>query len=452
MKIYHTNDLHSHFEQMARVAAYLRVHRQPEDLVLDCGDLCDVRSITVQGSGGLAGIHLAQAIGMDAMAVGNNEIDMEHDALANCSAQFPMLSVNLRDNSGRRVGQIQDGILLQRGGIRFLLLGASPFYAPDGTPHAYNVFYQMGNLMTIDPYPLLQNALDHFAGQYDFCILLSHSGWEIEQQILEKFPEIGLCLGGHCHRALSAPRYQQTGKYGKNLGVVELAKKDGKISIVRQELVCMEDIAQDEAFLAQLAQEEAVAERMMRKPLYDAPELEWSLTEESPLANFIADALFSCYPCELAFTNAGIVEGALPTSISKAALLLCSPSKLNPTRCRITGRQLRLAAMRSLDADYVQQEHPGPGARWSALGTLAFSHNVTLRKSPFAMWINAEPLEDAREYECVTHDALQRGTGYPELAVHDAVFYGGFIRDLLLRTLNRPDLHESAHKRRFQDK
>ena len=84
--------------------------------------------------------------------------------------------------------------------------------------------------------------------------------------------------------------------------------------------------------------------------------------------------------------------------------------------------------------------------RWTVLGTLGFSHNVRIRKEPFAMYIDGKPLEEERIYMCVAHDALQRGTGYPELAVPDAdaEFFYGFIRDLLERTLQKKKIRELA--------
>ena len=39
LTIYQTNDLHSNFENIARIAAYIKDHRKKEDLFLDCGDL-----------------------------------------------------------------------------------------------------------------------------------------------------------------------------------------------------------------------------------------------------------------------------------------------------------------------------------------------------------------------------------------------------------------------------
>ncbi len=41
LTIYHTNDLHSHFDKLAQISEYIRKNRKPGDLYLDSGDLCD---------------------------------------------------------------------------------------------------------------------------------------------------------------------------------------------------------------------------------------------------------------------------------------------------------------------------------------------------------------------------------------------------------------------------
>ena len=84
LTIYQTNDLHSNFENIARIAAYIKDHRKKEDLFLDCGDLCDLKDITVQGTRGIGAVRILKHAGVDAMAVGNNEIDLENKSLVKC--------------------------------------------------------------------------------------------------------------------------------------------------------------------------------------------------------------------------------------------------------------------------------------------------------------------------------------------------------------------------------
>ena len=177
LTIYQTNDLHSNFENIARIAAYIKDHRKKEDLFLDCGDLCDLKDITVQGTRGIGAVRILKHVGVDAMAVGNNEIDLENKSLVKCAGEdIKMLSCNITDNDKNPLDGITGSVIFNRCGVRFLVIGISPYYSKSLKPGKYNVFFQMGNLSTNDPITQINDEIKRNKGQYDFCILLSHSG------------------------------------------------------------------------------------------------------------------------------------------------------------------------------------------------------------------------------------------------------------------------------------
>ncbi|MPN16807.1 hypothetical protein SDC9_164154 [bioreactor metagenome] len=132
------------------------------------------------------------------------------------------------------------------------------------------------------------------------------------------------------------------------------------------------------------------------------------------------------------------------------SLLELSPSKLNPTRFPLSGWQLRQAVIASLDEKHIQQDGKGAGFRGKVLGTLGFSYNVRIDIKTMTIWVDGELLQDTRIYDCVSDDYLQRGSGYPSLKTPDAqaIFYNGFIRDLLMRQLPNPKLWETCYIQR----
>ena len=419
LTIYHTNDIHSNYDRLAGIAAYLKAHRQPEDFYFDCGDLCDLKNLMVQGTKGLGAVRLLQAMNADAIVVGNNEIDLEHDNLTACaSVGLPLLSCNLTDNDGNPVEAVIPSMVVERRGLRILLIGASPYYGEDGRPGAYNVFYAMGNLITSDPYPAIEKELKKWNGAYDFCILLSHGGMDTELDLLNRFPEINLCIGGHSHSLCSRDQYNQAGRWGTHLGKITLTIENQKVTRIEPALI-ENRFDPDPEILRCLQEQTAVADKFLSRTLYEVEELSWSVTEENQLTNFIADALFTEYPCDLAFINSGIVEGSIAGSISRKKLLALSPSKLNPTRFPLSGAVLREAIRCSMDADFVRQDGHGPGVRGSVLGTLGFSHNVRILRSPLTVWVDGAPLQDDQIYDCMADDSLQRGTGYTMLKTPD---------------------------------
>lgn len=459
LTIYHTNDIHSNFDKLAQIAAYINKNRTAEDFYFDCGDLCDLKDVMVQGTNGGGAIRLLKAAGVNAMAVGNNEIDLADKALSACAGQgLPLLSCNVTDNALNELENINRSVIFERMGVRFLVIGVSPYYGYSETkgfqPGKYNVFFEMGNIKTVEPIEQIRKELQKQAGAYDFCILLSHSGCFVEEMIMKQVPEIDLCLGGHSHTVSCEKRYINSGCYGQYIGKVQLEIEGGKVTDISTELIENKGFTDAPEITELYEKETEEAARLLDKTLYTVDELSWDFKKENLLTNFIAEALYAKYPCDLAFTNAGIVEGSIKGGISKQKLLELSPSKLNPTRYPVKGCALKEAICHSLDGAFVSQPAPGAGVRWSVLGTLGFSHNVSIQKEPFLVLVNGEPLDEEREYLCVAHDALQRGTGYKELAAPDekAEYFYGFIRDLLEATLQNPEILQNAGKQRIVER
>ncbi|MEG2603235.1 MAG: metallophosphoesterase, partial [Carnobacterium sp.] len=77
--IYHTNDLHSHFENWPRIEAYLaqqqKAHQEQKENVFtfDIGDACDRVHPLTEATDGQANIQLLNEGHYDAVTVGNNE-------------------------------------------------------------------------------------------------------------------------------------------------------------------------------------------------------------------------------------------------------------------------------------------------------------------------------------------------------------------------------------------
>lgn len=449
--IYHTNDIHSHFMNMAKIASFLRKNRKPQDLVFDCGDLCDLKSPMIQGTHGKGAIQILKAMNYNALCIGNNEIDLEKNTLIELSKDnLPLVSCNIVDEQKKVVGHIQNSILIERCGIRFLIIGVSPYYNENMEESQYNQFFLMGNLQTIDSISHIKKEINRFQGKYDFCILLSHSGITIERKILEQIKEIDLCLGGHSHSLLQEERYSQAGQYGEHIGIVELYIENHQIIEMKMKMKD-NNFESDKQVLQILKDQEKQAEQVLAQTLYSIEELQYDTIKESTLVNFICDALYFEYPCDFTFMNAGIVNGSISGSISKKRLIELSPSKLNPTRFPVLGKNIRKAIQQSFDKEFVTQDGKGAGFRGTVLGILGFSSNVRIYKQSQQIYIDNELLDDNKVYNCVANDYLQRGSGYSSLQVDDneAVFYYGFIRDLLERNLNNIELVQKAKIRRI---
>lgn len=430
LNIYHTNDIHADFSFLSRVRAYLSDHREKSDLYFDSGDFLDLKSVLVQADRGRSALELLALCRPEAMAVGNNEIDLGSADLERL-AQLPMLCANICRNDGTPVPGLKSHVILERCGKRFLVIGLAPYYGAGMIADKYNLFFEMGNLRTIDPVPAVTQILNENRGKYDFSILLSHSGHLVDRELAKRLPPMDLWLGGHSHTVVAEVGYSQSGK-GEYLGRVALDIDKRSIRI--------QDSAQIELparrsplFDARLKEAQATADAILSQELPILRELDFDPFRESALTNFICDCLHREFGGDLALMHSGIALGPLRRPVSRKSLIELLPSKLNPTIYTLPGEKLLEAIRRSLDDAYIRQSGQGSGFRGTVLGCLGFSSNVTLHRDPFAVEIDGKPLDPRKDYTIVTDDYLQRGSGYPSLAVPEgeAKFDKRFIRDLV---------------------
>jgi 2',3'-cyclic-nucleotide 2'-phosphodiesterase (5'-nucleotidase family) len=449
--LYHTNDIHSNFSAFASVSQVLKSLRSQDDIVLDAGDFNDFKDIMVTGTFGLGGMRLLELAGYDGLCVGNNEGFSALDAIMTMGGTtVPLLSANLVKLDGSPIPNLKPSILIERKGIRFLIIGVSPYFGY-GKEDVFNTFFAMGGIRSQNPYPIIQAQLEQQKGLYDISILLSHLGHQYDIETAQKVEGIDIIVGGHSHTLSHVPErigktwIHHAGDYGKNVGKLSLMIDDGKLTCCNGEMIPVTGPS-DPRILEEIEIQTVIARKELGKPFVTIPEFDFSLFHENTLVNFICDALKKEYPCDFSLMNHGIVNGPLQGEISELSLLECSPSPLNPTRIKLSGKQILQALEQSFDDKHCMDPGRGAGFRGSAVGALSFSHNVRYQKSPMKIWIDHEEIQPDKIYDVMTHDYLQRGSGYPSLQTPDetAIFYDGYIRDLLKRHLADEDLYHMA--------
>lgn len=434
MKLYHTNDIHSEFNNCAKLATFLKHHKTADDLYLDCGDFCDLKDVSIVGTDGVAGSTLLHALQCDGFCVGNNEADLGKSAITKIGAQFNLLSCNLKQSDDLDVENLKSSYLITKQGIRFLIIGISPYYRENMQPNGYNLFLELDGLKVVEPVERIRAEIKKYESQYDCCILLSHSGFVVDKELAQMLPEVALILGGHSHTLLSEPLLindtllLQCGEYAKWIGCLEFEVNNFKLCNVHYQLFT-NNFEQDVEFLNVWDDCRNVALEELNKPLIEHCDLHHDAFGECSLMKYVCDCLAHEDDCDFAMTFNGIMNHSLLGAISKMSLIECSPSKLNPTKVVITGKQLKDAIELSRDETYIHQSGKGPGFRGSVLGTLSFSHHVKVEDS--IIRINGVALKENQEYVVIMDDYLQRGTSYPSLQTpdKDAKFYKGFIRD-----------------------
>ena len=288
MRIYHTNDIHGNLDFLRRVQAWLADNRGENDFYFDSGDYMDLKSIVVQADRGQSAMALMAACGLDAMTVGNNEIDLGSEDLQRLT-RYPLIGTNVTQNDETAIPGLPGSRILERCGKRFLILGLSPYYKHPMVAGGYNVFFEMGNLHTIEPVAAVRAELERQKGNYDFCIALSHSGSQVDSVLCRELPEVDLWLEGHCHSTITQRKFSQSGM-GETLGELTLEIDENGIACIDSRQIELPE-EQTESFSALLRQTRERADAILSAELETLGELAFDPLKESPLTNFLCDSL-----------------------------------------------------------------------------------------------------------------------------------------------------------------
>ena len=456
--IWHTNDVHSQFEDFSAIVHHIRTHMNKEkDFLLDAGDFCDQKSVMINGTHGVGGIELLKSAGYDAMAIGNNEFFAGVAYLEEMANQnFPLLSANLFCLNKEDIPGVLPYIILNRNELRVLVIGISPYWGenPEST-----AFTDMCGIKLFEPIPIIQDILEREKENYDISILLSHGGIKKDRVIAEEIEGIDCIIGGHSHTEMDTAEcvngtwIHQSGCWAKYLGKLTLEVDDQfhVLSACGDSIIV--DKEKDSVIESVIAQQTEVAIRELSKVLYVLPQdLEFSIEHECMAMNVLADMMWKTYPSDLALINHGILSKGISKEVTKLNLLEVSPSPLNPTTVVWSGKQIKDAIFASQKNEYIHMTSDRwSGFRGTELGTIALSLNVQVNCDLKTIEIDGIPLDEEKCYCVITSDFLQRGSGYEMLgeSLKETSFAKEYFRDLLEMKLNDFQFIESAQVIRF---
>ena len=227
LRIIHTNDLHSHFEQFPKIKRFINQAQHDDSvdqtLTFDAGDFMDRSHPLSEATKGQANIKLMNQFNYDAITIGNNEgISNSHQVLENLFtyANFPVVLANLFEEDETRPTWAQPyKILTTNKGTKIALVGLTA---------AYPMTYEPNHWHVKPIFQTLDNILPKLEGKYDVLIVISHIGIREDRYIAEHYPEVNLIIGGHSHTLLPKGEkvnqtwITQTGKWGRYVGDIRL--------------------------------------------------------------------------------------------------------------------------------------------------------------------------------------------------------------------------------------
>lgn len=236
LHILHINDLHSRIESInkydstcdaeteakgecfggvARVAAKIGELRDQlkadgeNVIVLDAGDQYQ-GSLFYSTYKGKDTVEFMNAIGFDAMAVGNHEFDDGPDGLALLAegVGFPVISGNLDLSQNNRLKDIVgDKLVLEVGGQKVGIVSALAMDTPETSSPGKTVIFQNDlDSLKADAEALKDEGVNKI-------IALTHEGYRRDQVIAAEVPGVDVVVGGHSHTLLSNDDDKAEGPY-----------------------------------------------------------------------------------------------------------------------------------------------------------------------------------------------------------------------------------------------
>jgi 2',3'-cyclic-nucleotide 2'-phosphodiesterase (5'-nucleotidase family) len=450
LHIYHTNDVHSHFEHWPRIHQLVterrKWHEQEGDefFLFDIGDHMDRWHPLSDGTRGKGNCGLLNESGYDAVTIGNNEgITLSYDELDSLygNRQFKVLVANLyREDGSRPDWAVPYETYITKSGTRIGVIGLTINYVH---------FYDLLGWKATDPYEELKHCIKMLKDQTDIIILLSHLGINEDERIAASFPEIDLILGGHTHHILHEGKLVNNcllgaaGKHGLYTGHAILEVDPSTKQIISKKALLYDMNKWDPAENEQVETEtlyRSGKELLQRPVAYLKEPLAAKHFGDSPLVTLLCETLLEWTGADCAFLNAGLLlDGLQKGEVTDFDLLSICPHPINPCTVELNGAELKEVLLQTLDEKWPHMQIKGLGFRGTVMGIFTYQG---IRFSPLAssvaeIHIGNEPLDMKRTYTLGIPDMYTFGRFFPAIFRSETkrFFVPEFLRDLLKQKL-----------------
>lgn len=244
--ILHSNDIHGSFEEikdeetgkmkegLAQVAGYVdKVKSEnPDTVYCIAGDVFQ-GSLIDSDFQGLSSMDILNLIDIDAMSLGNHELDygISHMMFVARYADFPIVNANLL-MKGNNKHLFKAYHLIDLSGFNILFIGLLTSDIVDQTKAEGLVGSFVNIEDSIKAIEIAKEDLKKKGKKADFIVLLTHIGYEADLELAEKLdPELGvdIIVGGHSHTYIDEPAVVndilvvQAGKENTHIGRFDLS-------------------------------------------------------------------------------------------------------------------------------------------------------------------------------------------------------------------------------------
>ena len=441
--ILHTNDIHGHLESWqgwegdlknqsvggldrlsARVRDVRRATGSDSVLLLDAGDTFGDTMIAVETEGH-ALIEVMNAIGYDAMVIGNHEPDFTAEKLQDRirEARFPVLAANISERSSGKLFA-KPYIIRTIKGVKVGILGLAYPNTPKTSAQKNIINLRFDNAVeTARTYvPRLRRE------GAQIVIALTHLGLGADKQLAEKVAGIDIIVGGHSHNRLNAPLQVGTtlivhaGAHGSDLGRLDIKIANDHIASHSYTLIPLTGETSGRPLADLIARQLAPYEQQMNVAIGRAltliPRAQTLAGQEpekrdaeSPADDLFADAIRDTTRTEVAFLpGLGYGVALQPGEITAAQLRNLIPHDSAVWTMRLTGEQIRQVLEQAIENFSAKDPAEKVGGMIQVSG-LQFSYDPEAQPDRRVREIKVagRPLELRRSYTVAVNALLAEG-------------------------------------------
>jgi 5'-nucleotidase len=466
----HTNDLHSHLDQAAKMVPLIEElrtewHKRNEpSLLLDIGDHMDRVRMETEGTNGRVNRQILEQMGYDFVTLGNNELlTFSRDQLAEVyrNAAFQVLSSNVYEV--KRLAQpawIAPYSHVQLGPLRIGFLAATI---------PYETVYELMGWDVRDPFPVLAEHVNRLREEVDLIVVLSHLGLMNDRLLAKEVPGIDLIIGAHTHHLLEELEQvgdtwlAGAGKHGQYLGHIEIVADPDtrRVTAIHGQVYSLEERKEARAMQEMIDHYREEAQENMAQPIITlSRSLRVDWYRESPLSNLLADALRDWVGAEIGLVNNGQLLADIPAgAVTRQRLHAVCPHPINPVLMTIKGKEIRRTLEEALLDEFATLPIRGFGFRGEVLGTVSVSGMEVIydpAAPPFQrvkeIKMGDARLEEEQEIRLGTIDMFTFGIGYLGLKEGKVQKYylPEFLRDLLAKQLQAPGALPRCEEKRWK--
>lgn len=423
-----TNDMHARIQRFPQLASAVAACRDTvPTLLIDAGDRWTGDAYVDKApTPGMPMIRLMNRLGYDVATLGNHEFDFGQAFLGRMidSMDFEVICANVVSDTCT-FPQLPPYAIVERGGIRFGLVGAVTNY--EGPGHPAGNAASFAGLRFPDPQQEALRRAEELRGKVDVLVLVSHMGDDRDLELLAAGVPYDLVIGGHTHvlrdSTVNGTLLTQTGSNLKNVGATTIRMRGKRIESIDYRLVSLDGYPEAPEYRALV--DESYADPELNAPVgvFGRAADKWGV------ANWMASAIADEADAEIGIYHIGGVrlDGIPAGGVSTGTVYGLEPFGTKIAEMTMTPADLR----RMIVSKYNDEENRKEAHRIDLIATTPYV--IVTDAADNALDVRFPALREGRSYRIAVSDYVFRN--YRDLNYSEGRITDEPVAEVLLEEL-----------------